>query len=350
MPATRPTRTSIRCWPSSSRTRRRRISPTPSRAPIARSASSGSRVSQPTSDFSRACCAIPISPRTGSTPASSRNMSPSSSPPRIPVIASSFSPTRPPQPSRRAAPSTSARRAAGNWPAPKSIRSIRSRCSSHGKSAHDSTPATSVVRPRTTPRRITKSPARKTRSRSPRRCRERSSRSTCARANWCAPGQQLFVMEAMKMEHVIRAHTSGDGAADRGRRARHDLRGPSARLHRRGRGRNRRRRPRPTRSTSTASGPISPRCIERHADGLDAARPEAVARRRKTASAHRARERRGPLRSGHLRRVRRAGARGAAPAPRARRPDRKARRPTDWSPASAGSTATCSTTRARSAS
>ena len=39
---------------------------------------------------------------------------------------------------------------------------------------------------RPTPRRITKSPARKTPSRSPRRCKERSSRSTCARANWCA--------------------------------------------------------------------------------------------------------------------------------------------------------------------
>ena len=36
------------------------------------------------------------------------------------------------------------------------------------------------------------------------------------------------------------------------------------------------------RSTSTTSGPTSPRCVERHALGLDAARPDAVERRRRT--------------------------------------------------------------------
>jgi len=50
---------------------------------------------------------------------------------------------------------------------------------------------------------------------------------------------------------------------------------------------------------------------------------EAVARRRKTHQRTARRERRGPLRSGHLRRVRRAGACGAAAAPRARRSDEK---------------------------
>ena len=38
----------------------------------------------------------------------------------------------------------------------------------------------------------------------------------------------------------------------------------------------------PPRSTSTPSAPTSPRCIDRHALTLDAARPDAVARRRRT--------------------------------------------------------------------
>ena len=103
-------------------------------------------------------------------------------------------------------------------------------------------------------------PARKTRSRSPRRCRARSSPSTCARATRCASGQQLFVMEAMKMEHVIRApiraascgrsrSPSGDAVFEG-----HPLAfieeaevEPS-------------RPPRPRKSTSIASAPTSPRC------------------------------------------------------------------------------------------
>ena len=61
--------------------------------------------------------------------------------------------------------------------------------------------------------------------------------------------------------------------------------------------------------------------IERHAFGLDAARPDAVARRRGDRPAHRARERRRPLRSRLVRRVRLARDRGAAPPARPRRPD-----------------------------
>ena len=94
-------------------------------------------------------------------------------------------------------------------------------------------------------------------------------------------GQQLFVMEAMKMEHVIRAHTSGMvrqiAVAERDA----IFEGHPLAFIEEARSK-RSRPPRPRRSTSTASAPISRRCYERHASGLDAARPEAVARRRKT--------------------------------------------------------------------
>ena len=63
--------------------------------------------------------------------------------------------------------------------------------------------------------------------------------------------------------------------------------------------------------------------------------------------AHGARERRRPVRPGLVRRVRRAGDRRAAPPAHARRPDRAHARPTAWSPASAGSTATLFGARAR---
>ena len=56
-------------------------------------------------------------------------------------------------------------------------------------------------------------------------------------------------------------------------------------------------------------------------------------------AAHRPGERRGPVRPGHVRRVRPAGHRRPAPAPAARGPDRPHARPTGWSPASARSTA-----------
>ena len=104
-------------------------------APIARCASSGSRASQPTSDFCRACCGIPISSRIASTPASSRT--------HIAELVAAANSTHRQlffvdasgAASRLAGASTGDRRVPANRPAPKSTRAIRSRCCSHGKSA-----------------------------------------------------------------------------------------------------------------------------------------------------------------------------------------------------------------------
>ena len=74
---------------------------------------------------------------------------------------------------------------------------------------------------------------------------------------------------------------------------------------------------------SIASAPISPRCMRTPRVRLDEARPDAVAAPAPDRSAHDAGERRRPRRSRQLRRVRPPGHRRAAPAPRARRPDRR---------------------------
>ena len=134
-------------------------------------------------------------------------------------------------------------------------------------------------------------------------------------------GQPLLVMEAMKMEHVITAETSG--AVQRLAVARGDtvfaghvllvLEASEAA---------------PAREASAERldleriRPDLAEALDRHAVGLDAARPDAVQPTTRDRPAHRPRERRRPLRSGHLRRVRPARDRGAAPAPHARRPDR----------------------------
>ena len=94
-------------------------------------------------------------------------------------------------------------------------------------------------------------------------------------------------------------------------------------MRRRGRRRGRRRRS----STSEAIDldairPDLAEVLDRHAMTLDEARPDAVARRRATQPAHRPRERRRPVRPGHVRRVRPAGDRRAAAPAHARRPDR----------------------------
>ena len=87
-----------------------------------------------------------------------------------------------------------------------------------------------------------------------------------------------------------RRRRRGLRARDRRRGRRHGVRGPSAGSSSRRPTSTRRRAPRRRRSISTTSAPTSPRCSTRHAPDLDAARPEAVARRRKTkASAPRAR-------------------------------------------------------------
>ncbi len=96
-------------------------------------------------------------------------------------------------------------------------------------------------------------------------------------------GQQLVVLESMKMEHVIVAEWSGVVTLGADRRGRHrDARG-SARLRRCRRGRGRRRGRRwSTRSISTTCGADLAEVVERHDVGLDHRRPDAVARRRAT--------------------------------------------------------------------
>ena len=82
----------------------------------------------------------------------------------------------------------------------------------------------------------------------------------------------------------------------------------------------RRRRRTPPKPVSAADLAES---IERHAVGLDEARPDAVARRRARRPAHGTGERRRPRRRRLVRRVRPARHRRPAPPPRARRPDRQ---------------------------
>ena len=95
-----------------------------------------------------------------------------------------------------------------------------------------------------------------------------------------------------------------------------------------------------TEPTWTPSGPIWPRCVERHAvrarrgagrTRSRGATPPAAARRGRTSPT---------WRPGQLRRVRRAGHRRAATPPHARGAASRAPRPTAWSPASARSTPT----------
>jgi len=94
------------------------------------------------------------------------------------------------------------------------------------------------------------------------------------------------------MEHVITRAYERRGAADRGRRARTAIFDrPSARLHRRG-PRSKSSRRRAEKVDLDRIRPDLAKVYERHAKGLDPARPEAVARRAQNPSAHRARERR----------------------------------------------------------
>ena len=132
----------------------------------------------------------------------------------------------------------------------------------------------------------------------------------------------LFVMEAMKMEHVVAAARAASCGASRvvvgdtvfaGHPARHASRKPTSA---------------PTegsRSRAIDLDRIRPdlaEVLERHEIGLDAARPDAVERRRKTGQ-RTARENIDDLcDDGSLRRVRPARHRRAAPSPPARGPDR----------------------------
>ena len=153
------------------------------------------------------------------------------------------------------------------------------------------------------------------------------------------------------MEHVVGAPASGagsqrslvaEGDTVRRRRAARRPRAP-----RRGRARS---RPPTTSSDLDHVRPDLAEVLHRHAVGLDEARPDMVARRRATGPAHGPGERRGPVRPGHVRRVRAAGHRRPAPPPVARGPDRADAGRRAGRPASAPSTATCSTTTARAAS
>ena len=163
-------------------------------------------------------------------------------------------------------------------------------------------------------------------------------------------GQPLFVMEAMKMEHVIastRAAWCGESRSPSATRCSRAIRSRSSS---RPQFKQLRHPTRPKQSTSTVIRPDLAEVLDRQAKG---ARPGTSRRGRAAAQdapAHRARERRRPLRHGLVRRVRPAGDRRAASPPHARRPDQAHPGRRHWSPASAGSTVTCSPTPAPGAS
>ena len=116
---------------------------------------------------------------------------------------------------------------------------------------------------------------------SPRRSRAPSSPSTSPIGDEVRQGQQVAVVEAMKMEHVI---TAPHGGIVRGvTMAPGDVvrEGYPDRLHPGGRGRGRRRRRRGGTRTRITSATTCARTYDRHAFGLDENRPDAVARRRK---------------------------------------------------------------------
>ena len=143
-------------------------------------------------------------------------------------------------------------------------------------------------------------------------------------------GDEVLVMEAMKMEHVIQARVSGIVRAIAVTPRRHGLRGPRPRLHRggvaraRGRGRGRGDRPRRPPSRSGRGGRAAgedARCRPARRGGPSA----------EDGPADGAREHRRALRRGLVRRVRLPRDRGAAPAEHGRGADRHARRRTGWS-------------------
>ena len=79
-------------------------------------------------------------------------------------------------------------------------------------------------------------------SRCRRRCKARSSRSRSPKAIWSAPGQQIAVLESMKMEHLVTAPHGGKVTEDRGRRRRDADARRADPVSRTGRGRRRRGR------------------------------------------------------------------------------------------------------------
>ena len=96
-----------------------------------------------------------------------------------------------------------------------------------------------------------------------------------------ASGQQLFVMEAMKMEHVIRPPPAASCGGSLWRKATRSSRGTRSPSSRSATSSSTRRRRAVAVDLDRIRADLA-EVRERHAIGLDAARPDAVARRRKT--------------------------------------------------------------------
>ena len=162
-------------------------------------------------------------------------------------------------------------------------------------------------------------------------------------------GQQLFVMEAMKMEHVIAADKSGIVRRITVAKGDAIFEGhPLAFIE---------EADVETSHKAEASDvdldrvrPDLAEVVERHALGLDASAARRSRAPAQDRTAHHSRKYRRPVRPRHLRRVRSAGDRGAAAAAHDRRPGEEHARPTEWSRGSDASTATCSRNPKRSAS
>ena len=125
-----------------------------------------------------------------------------------------------------------------------------------------SSPATAAMRRARLERRRHRPPVRRDRSRCRRRCRAPSSRSRSSEGDMVRPGQQIAVLESMKMEHLVTAPHGGKVtkiAAEAGATLMHGeailFLEPAEVEGRRGRGRGRRSRPHPSRSRRTDRAP-----------------------------------------------------------------------------------------------
>ena len=174
-------------------------------------------------------------------------------------------------------PAAATATAAAGWPAPRSTPSIRWPCSTSGEPEAAGAPGTAAPPPVVDE---LDGPAGTTAVRSP--LQGTVVALDVAEGDPVAAGQQLLVMESMKMEHVVAATEAGFVRL----RRRRPSATPSSRATRWCSSR------RPTSATSwprvseevdlDAVRPDLALINERHAITLDAARPDAVARRRKT--------------------------------------------------------------------
>ena len=246
------------------------------RRPIARCASSGSRASRLISGSSRTCCGIPSSSRIASTPASPRITSRSwpKQPGRAIRLIGAFFSIRSRRRAKPSQPEGSVLGAQIDASDPLAVLA-------HGKSAGPARSAPDAPAIAASgPRRETAGPENTVAVAAP--IQGTIVSIDVHEGDLVRRGMQLLVMEAMKMEHVIRAEISGivrkitvapGDAVFEGH--------PLAYIE--------------ASEAETAEAAVAEdldldrvrpdlaEVFERHATGLDAARPEAVARRRKTA-------------------------------------------------------------------